>query len=111
MSLRSRIVLISSLAVTGVTAAGETIQRVVGEIERVSRIVAEIEVSMEEQSVGITQIDRSVAEMDRATQQNAALVEQAAAAALSFEDQSRQLQAAVAAFDVGETSRGSAVQH
>jgi methyl-accepting chemotaxis protein len=91
MSLRSRIVLISSLAVTGVTAAGETIQRVVGEIERVSRIVAEIEVSMEEQSVGITQIDRSVAEMDRATQQNAALVEQSAAASAQLNDQAQHL--------------------
>jgi len=42
--------------------------------------------------------------MDNVTQQNAALVEQAAAAAQSFDDQARQLQAAVAAFNVGELS-------
>jgi methyl-accepting chemotaxis protein len=66
--------------------------------------VQEIAAAVAQQSAGIEQINVAVTQMDNVTQQNAALVEQAAAAALSFDEQARQLQAAVAAFNVGEPS-------
>ena len=94
-----------------VERTGATIQEAQDAMARVTSIVQEIALAVAQQSEGIEQINVAVTQMDNVTQQNAALVEQAAAAALSFEDQSRQLQAAVAAFDVGETSHGSAVQH
>ena len=53
---------------------------------------------MTEQSVGISQIDRSVSDMDQATQQNAALVEQSVAAAALLNDQARALAGTVARF-------------
>ena len=63
-----------------VQAAGVTMTEIVQGIDRVQRLVTEIHGAMTEQSVGISQIDRSVSDMDQATQQNAALVEQSAAA-------------------------------
>ena len=70
-----------------VQAAGVTMTEIVQGIDRVQRLVTEIHGAMTEQSVGISQIDRSVSDMDQATQQNAALVEQSAAAAALLNDQ------------------------
>ena len=80
-----------------VQAAGVTMTEIVQGIDRVQRLVTEIHGAMTEQSVGISQIDRSVSDMDQATQQNAALVEQSAAAAL-LNDQARALAGTVARF-------------
>ena len=71
---------------------------------QVTGIVSEISVASEEQSRGIDHINRAVTQMDNATQQNAALVEQAAAAAASLEEQARALDDAVAVFRLGETT-------
>jgi uncharacterized phage infection (PIP) family protein YhgE len=60
-------------------------------VRRVTDIMGEISAASEEQSDGIEQVNRAVTQMDSVTQQNAALVEQAAAAAASLEDQTRQL--------------------
>jgi methyl-accepting chemotaxis protein len=65
---------------------------------RVSDIVSEIAVASEEQTQGIEQINAAVMQMDYVTQQNAALVEQAAAVAHSFDEQARDLSGSVAAF-------------
>ncbi|MCY0386222.1 methyl-accepting chemotaxis protein [Robbsia sp. Bb-Pol-6] len=78
--------------------AGQTMADVTREVEGVSRIMGEIATASIEQSRGIEQVNHAVAQMDDVTQQNAALVEQAAAAAQSLEDQGRQLNAAVAFF-------------
>ncbi|PTT80117.1 methyl-accepting chemotaxis protein, partial [Pelomonas sp. HMWF004] len=81
-----------------VDRAGRTMQEVVEAIRRVSDIVGEISVASAEQSNGVTQVGQAVTQMDHATQQNAALVEQAAAAAGSLQEQARQLVQAVAVF-------------
>ncbi|AOX47970.1 methyl-accepting chemotaxis protein [Pandoraea norimbergensis] len=81
-----------------VAQAGQTMHDVVQAVRRVTDIMGEISAASSEQSHGIEQVSRAVTQMDEVTQQNAALVEQAAAAAASMEDQAHQLDAAVAAF-------------
>jgi len=81
-----------------VERSGTTMEEIVGAIARVSTIMGEIASAAKEQSSGIDQVNLAVAQMDKVTQQNAALVEQAAAAAGSLEDQARRLSAAVAVF-------------
>ena len=82
------------------TEVGSTIGEVVLAIKRVSDIVGEIASASEEQSRGIDQVQRAVVQMDEVTQQNAALVEQAAAAAESLEEQATNLARAVSVFKV-----------
>ena len=81
-----------------VDQAGKTMGEIVGSIRRVSDIVAEISSASQEQSTGITQVGDAVGQMDQATQQNAALVEESAAAAESLKVQARHLVQAVAVF-------------
>ncbi len=81
---------------------GEILQAV----RRVTDIMGEIAAASEEQSTGIAQVGRAVTQMDEVTQQNAALVEQAAAAAASLQDQAAQLRTALGAFRVSETGSG-----
>ncbi|HEX3379503.1 MAG TPA: methyl-accepting chemotaxis protein [Paraburkholderia sp.] len=89
-----------------VERSGTTMNEIVGAIARVSSIMGEIAAAALEQSTGIDQVNLAVGQMDEVTQQNAALVEQAAAAAGSLEDQARRLSAAVAVFRTGSESRG-----
>lgn len=84
-----------------VDQAGQTMTDVVASIKRVARIMADISAASREQSSGIGQITVAITQMDEVTQQNAALVEEAAAAAASLEAQARQLQAAVSVFVLG----------
>jgi methyl-accepting chemotaxis protein len=84
-----------------VERAGATMQEIVASVKRVTDIMGEIAAASTEQSSGIDQVNRAVAQMDEVTQQNAALVEEAAAAASSLEDQSDRLMQAVAVFKVG----------
>ena len=81
-----------------VERSGSTMHEIVGAIGRVSTIMDEIASAASDQSTGIDQVNVAVAQMDQVTQQNAALVEQAAAAAASLEDQARRLSASVAVF-------------
>jgi len=78
--------------------AGHTMAEVTQAVQRVTDIMGEISAASHEQSTGIEQVNRAVAQMDEVTQQNAALVEQAAAAAASMADQARELKTAVAVF-------------
>ena len=80
--------------------AGTTMDEIVQAVRRVTDIMGEISAASEEQSGGIEQVNRAVVQMDEVTQQNAALVEQAAAAAASLEQQAEQLDVAVAVFRV-----------
>ncbi|KAG1253904.1 hypothetical protein G6F68_011115 [Rhizopus microsporus] len=80
--------------------AGSTMGEIVASVQRVTQIMAEITEASSEQSIGIDQINRAVTQMDDVTQQNAALVEQAAAAAASLEDQAKRLAATAAFFKV-----------
>ncbi|MFG6486308.1 methyl-accepting chemotaxis protein [Roseateles sp. BYS78W] len=81
-----------------VDQAGQTMGEIVGSIKRVSDIVAEISTASQEQSSGISQVGDAVGQMDQVTQQNAALVEEGAAAAESLKGQAQQLVQAVAVF-------------
>ncbi|HHZ3765109.1 TPA: methyl-accepting chemotaxis protein [Escherichia coli] len=83
---------------TLVESAGETMAEIVSAVTRVTDIMGEIASASDEQSRGIDQVGLAVAEMDRVTQQNAALVEESAAAAL--EEQASRLTEAVAVFRI-----------
>lgn len=81
-----------------VDQAGKTMDEIVGSIRRVSDIVAEITSASAEQSSGVQRVGEAVGEIDRGIQQNAALVEESAAAAESLKAQARHLVQAVAQF-------------
>jgi methyl-accepting chemotaxis protein len=81
--------------------AGETIQQVVTNVQRVTSLVSEIANATQEQSTGLNEINKAVVSMDEVTQQNAALVEESAAAAESLDAQAHALSEAVARFKTG----------
>lgn len=85
---------------TLVESAGETMAEIVNAVTRVTDIMGEIASASDEQSRGIDQVGLAVAEMDRVTQQNAALVEESAAAAAALEEQASRLNEAVAVFRI-----------
>lgn len=84
-----------------VVKSGETMAEVVTSIKRVNDIMSEIAAASAEQACGIEEVSRAVVQMDEMTQQNAALVEEAAAAADSLRQQSSQLNERVSVFNVG----------
>ena len=81
-----------------VDEAGKTMNEIQHSVRRVTDIMGEISAASSEQSSGIEQVGRTVADMDQATQQNAALVEEASAAARQLEEQAAALAAEVAHF-------------
>lgn len=83
---------------TLVEQAGTTMSDVVTAVRRVTDIMDEISAASQEQSDGIEQVSQAVGQMDRVTQQNAALVQEASAAAASLEEQANHLEQAVAVF-------------
>ncbi len=83
-----------------VEQAGATMAQVVTSVERVAGILGKIVEASEEQSAGIEQINMAIAQMDEVTQQNAALVEEAAAAAEAMQDQAGNLSKQVSLFQV-----------
>jgi methyl-accepting chemotaxis protein-1 (serine sensor receptor) len=97
-----------------VDQAGVTMAEVVGSIQRVTDIMSEISAASAEQSAGVSQVGNAVNQMDLVTQQNAALVEESAAAAESLKDQALQLVETVAVFKLPQgdaqyrTSQGPA---
>jgi methyl-accepting chemotaxis protein len=74
-----------------VTQSGQTLEEIVASVKKVSDIVAEIAAASREQSAGIEQVNRAVMQMDQLTQQNAALVEEATAAAQNMAGQASEL--------------------
>ena len=87
-----------------VNQAGATMQEIVDSVKRVTDIMAEITAASAEQTDGIEQIQQAITQMDSTTQQNAALVEQAAAASLSMQQQAAALTEAVSVFKLGAES-------
>jgi methyl-accepting chemotaxis protein len=85
-----------------VNRSGETLQEIVGSVKKVSDIVGEINAASDEQATGIDQINSAVTQMDKSTQQNAAMVEEAAAAAESMNEQARSLAELVTFFKVDD---------
>src|SRR6185503_13692027 len=87
-----------------VNDAGKTMEEIVGAVKRVTDIMAEITAAAQEQSSGIEQVNQAVMQMDQVTQQNAALVEEAAASADSMQQQAQALAKAVAVFKVAHSA-------
>ncbi len=83
-----------------VDTAGKTMEEIVQSVKRVTDIMAEISAASQEQRGGIEQVNNAVTQMDKVTQQNAALVEEAAAAAKSMEDQTSAMTDMVGQFQV-----------
>ena len=93
-----------------VNNAGHTMKDIVSSIQHVTTIMSEISAASVEQSSGISQVNLAIAQMDDVTQQNAALVEQAAAEAESMEEQAQNLATTVAVFKTGDASSSPAVK-
>jgi len=91
-----------------VEQAGSIMQEIELAVTRVTDIMGEISAASLEQTGGIEQVNAAVTEIDKVTQQNAALVEEAAAAAASLDEQSEQLRAAVAVFRLTREGRKAA---
>ncbi|WP_246590838.1 methyl-accepting chemotaxis protein [Georgfuchsia toluolica] len=85
-----------------VDEAGKTMEQIVSSVKRVTDIMGEIAAASQEQGHGIEEVNQAIVQMDRVTQQNAALVEEAAAAAESMQEQAQSLAQAVAVFKLGE---------
>ncbi len=87
-----------------VDEAGKTMDEIVNSVKRVTDIMSEIAAASQEQSAGIEQVNQAIAQMDEVTQQNAALVEEAAAASASLQDQADNLAQVVSVFRLNEAS-------
>ena len=86
-----------------VQEAGATMNEIVTSVQRVSDIIGEITAAAAEQSEGIGQVNVAVNQLDQMTQQNAALVEESAAAAESLKDQATRLSTMVQTFRLSES--------
>jgi methyl-accepting chemotaxis protein len=84
-----------------VSETGKALQRIIGRIGEISTLVATIASSAEQQATGLQQVNTAVSEMDGVTQQNAAMVEQATAAARSLAEEAAELTRQVARFNLG----------
>jgi len=93
-----------------VSEAGKTMEEIVSSVRRVTDIMGEISAASQEQTVGIEQVNQAVSQMDQVTQQNAALVEEAAAAADSLQGQARHLSQVVSVFRLAEAGSGAAAR-
>ena len=91
-------------------SAGEAMDGIVAAVKRVTTIVGEIATASSQQSLGIEEVNRAIAQMDGATQQNATLVEQAAAAARSLNEQAQQLGDAMDVFRVAAGTSHAAMR-
>ena len=83
--------------------AGKAMQEIVNSVQRVGDIIGEITAASSEQSLGISQVNQSVGDIDRMTQQNAALVEESAAAADSLREQAARLAQVVSQFRLADS--------
>jgi len=90
-----------------VNQAGVTMTEVVNSIRQVTDVMSEITAASQEQSQGIHQVNQAVVDMDSVTQQNAALVEEAAAAAGALQDQAGKLTELVKVFKLNNVDRAS----
>jgi len=94
-----------------VNEAGQTMSQITGSIKKVSDIIAEIAAASTEQSSGIEQVNQAIVQMDNVTQQNAAMVEEASAAASALEEQAKALIEAVNVFKIAEAAHQSPPVH
>ncbi|MDQ7073150.1 MAG: methyl-accepting chemotaxis protein [Gammaproteobacteria bacterium] len=90
-----------------VDESGRTLEEIVASSKKVGDIISEIAAAGAEQTQGIEQVNKAVSQMDEMTQQNAALVEQAAAASESLDEQGKSLQKLISFFELTESSTGN----
>jgi len=88
-----------------VDESGEALNEIVGAVAKVGDIIAEIAAASVEQTAGIDQINKAIAQLDSGTQQNTALVEESAAASQRLNDQAADLRQQVAIFDLGKATK------
>ncbi|WP_053845268.1 methyl-accepting chemotaxis protein [Paracidovorax avenae] len=93
-----------------VEQAGTTMTDVVDSVQKVTRLIQDIASANQEQAAGIDQVNLAVTHMDQATQQNAALVEEAAAAAHALTDQAAKLEQLVGVFRIAATPEGNSAE-
>ncbi|OWW19276.1 methyl-accepting chemotaxis protein [Noviherbaspirillum denitrificans] len=93
-----------------VQQAGETMEKVVVSVRQVADLIGEIAAASREQASGIHQVNQAIGQMDEVTQQNAALVEEAASASESLKEQANQLHAAVSIFKVAAVAAAPAAE-
>ncbi len=91
--------------------AGATMAEIVASVQRVTDIMAEISAASQEQASGIEQVSKTIVQMDGATQQNAALVEEATAAARAMEEQASGLASAISVFRTGARTSSTVIPH
>ncbi|MDD0811259.1 methyl-accepting chemotaxis protein [Curvibacter sp. RS43] len=87
--------------------AGRTMEDIVGAVQRVTTVVSDIANASGEQSQGIALVNQAIGQLDQMTQQNAALVEESAAAAQSLREQAERLTQTVASFTLGQSPSGA----
>ncbi|VTU26710.1 Serine chemoreceptor protein [Variovorax sp. PBS-H4] len=92
-----------------VAEAGRTMEEIVDSVKRVTDIMGEITSASQEQTQGIEQVNQAISQMDQVTQQNAALVEEASAAAQSMQEQAASLVEAVSVFKLGHDEAAAVV--
>ena len=83
--------------------AGKALERIIGSVDEVSGLVSQIAMAADQQSSALSQVNTAIGEMDKVTQQNAAMVEQSTAAARSLADEATGLSRLVGRFNVGGT--------
>ncbi len=91
-----------------VNQSGRSLEEIVAAVKKVSDIIAEIAAASQEQSAGIEQVNKAVMQLDQVTQQNAALVEEAAASSETMDEQAKALTRLMTFFQVGEAEQGIA---
>jgi methyl-accepting chemotaxis protein len=84
--------------------AGKIINEIVVSVQQVTQLIGEIAVASKEQNAGVEEINKAIVQMEQVTQQNAALVEQVTAATLSFEEEAKRLNEAVARFKLARSA-------
>ncbi|MDH0901245.1 methyl-accepting chemotaxis protein [Comamonas aquatica] len=90
-----------------VAQAGASMQEIVASVRRVTDLIGEISAAASEQHDGFAQVNQAVSNLDQMTQQNAALVEESSAAAMSMNEQAQRLAQVVAVFNVGQVGMPS----
>jgi hypothetical protein len=91
-------------------AAGKVIDEIVTSVQQVNQLIGEIAVASSEQSAGVGEINKAIVQLESMTQQNAALVEEASASSLTFQEQADRLKDLVARFKLPEEAPRAAAK-
>jgi len=92
-----------------VDESGKTLEEIIDGTQKVADIIAEITAASQEQASGIDQVNNAIAQMDNMTQDNAAMVEEAAAASRAMQEQAQNLDRLMSFFRIEDESRGAAL--